>query len=247
MSKKRKPNAGNPARYRSAGPAPEPSALRDGLAEHQRLRTTARHTLTAFDGLTEAFDEVLDRIAVLGQSGGLDPELAHLLSEAQRWVVAGVDRILSIPDPHSVEEARLLLELEYLLKDFAATPENIREWADAEDWNRQSKFGFGRLRQREEERLGLDALTVVAARNYWITHSTDSHPRPRSHAMPPASHWTFSLLNSMVDLVQPLAGRSRQSSTVCRPAGTRNPCAVPTESSTHTFPMRSSKSCRCQR
>ena len=128
--------------------------------------------------LTDAFDEVLEHLRVLSEIEGLDPELVHLLRDARRWLTAGVDRILSIPDPHSVEESRLLLELEYLLRDFAAEPAQLKKWVEAEGWKRPREFGFGKLREREEERRGLDEETVIAARDYWITHSVDSHPKP---------------------------------------------------------------------
>lgn len=151
--------------------------------------------------LTDAFDEVLEHLRVLSEIEGLDPELVHLLRDARRWLTAGVDRILSSPDPHSVEESRLLLELEYLLRDFAAEPAQLKKWVEAEDWKRPREFGFGKLREREEERRGLDEETVVAARDYWITHSVDSHPKPSSSETPPVHHWSFSMLSSLGDLI----------------------------------------------
>jgi hypothetical protein len=151
--------------------------------------------------MTAAFDEVLSHFSVLARTEGLDPELIHLLEDARRWVVSGVDRILSIGDPHSVDGARMLLELELLLCDFAATPENLQEWAAEQEWRRNAKFGFGKLREREEQRRGLDKDTVIAPRDYWITHSTNSHPKPLKDVTAPTSHWSFSLLNSLADLV----------------------------------------------
>jgi hypothetical protein len=151
--------------------------------------------------MTAAFDEVLAHFAVLTRSENLNAELVHLFEDAQGWIVSGVDRILSIDDPHSVDEARMLLELQLLLSDFAATPENVQEWAAEQEWRRQAKFGFGKLREREEQRRGLDKGTVIAPRDYWIVHSTNSHPKPLKDVTPPTSHWSFSLLNSLADLM----------------------------------------------
>ncbi|HZL05804.1 MAG TPA: hypothetical protein VFE45_10375 [Coriobacteriia bacterium] len=194
--KKRKPKRKIPAR-----PIRPRSSLVDGLAEHARLRNEQRSAMKQLHPLTDAFDEVLEHLRVLSEIEGLDPELVHLLRDARRWLTAGVDRILSIPDPHSVEESRLLLELEYLLRDFAAEPAQLKKWVEAEGWKRPREFGFGKLREREEERRGLDEETVIAARDYWITHSVDSHPKPSSSETPPVHHWSFSMLSSLGDLV----------------------------------------------
>lgn len=176
-------------------------AVSAGLLRRGEMRAKQVAALAQFDPLTSAFDEVIVRFRGLASIGGLHPEIKHLLIDAERWIVEGIDRALSSADPHPLEEARLLLELEFLLRDFAATPTHIQEWAEVEEWNRQAKFGFGKLRQRDERRRGLDETMVVAARNYWITHSSDSHPKPIKDVTPAAPHWTYSLLSTLSDLL----------------------------------------------
>jgi hypothetical protein len=175
--------------------------LQSGLTKHTTRRHEQRNMLAGFSPLSVAFDEILIQLRVLSESEGLDVEIVHLLQEAQRWIVSGVDRILSEDGEHEIEESRKLLELEHLLKDFAACPEHIVEWKDAEPWKRPNKFGFGKLRGREEARQSLDEEMVIAARDYWITHSADSHPKPTSDEQPHYEDQSAALLTMLGDLL----------------------------------------------
>jgi len=177
--------------------------LFSGLRDRRHTRASQTLELERFEHLAAAFDELLTQLRFLGELPDLDSELAHLLKDAQRWVIDGVDQLLSQPMPDSTEEARKLLELEYLFRDFAATESNLSEWSRLEPWNRQSKYGFGKLRQREEQRQALDAGTVIAARDYWITHSVDSHPKPLQDVRPLSKEDpSWSLLSSLGDLLE---------------------------------------------
>jgi hypothetical protein len=198
MTKKKRSRGRQISRSRSIPDGP----LKRGLAAHEDLRKAQHHGLADFAPLSLAFDEILTQLGILTETELLDDELVHLLREAQRWVVEGVDRILSEPEPHQAEESRKLLELEYLLRDFTATPENLRLWIDVESWNRYSKFGFGELRKRQEKRLQLDEAMVVAARDYWIAHSTSSHPGPSKDKRPSMGDSSYSLLTAFGDLMR---------------------------------------------
>lgn len=191
-SRKSKPPATS-RQGRRSGP------LLSGLAERHRLRNAQSTALDRFDPLVDAFDETLARLRFLTEIHGLNSEIVHLLDDARVWVIDGVDHILSEPGPHTVEEARKLLEAEFLLRDFAAAPAHLSEWAEIESWNRPSKFGFGKLRQREEKRQRLDTDMVLAPRDYWIAHSIHSHPKPLNDVQATDPDPSSSLLNSLGD------------------------------------------------
>jgi hypothetical protein len=152
-------------------------------------------------GLCEAFEEVISWGRALSSTPRLHPELAHLCDFIVETIVSGVDLILSLPDPHEVEQGRLLLETEYLLKEVAVDPSRLDEWAGLEDHLRANRFGFGELRRREEIRENLPAGMVLAARDHYRVHSTHSHPFPRSAVMPPAADPRMGLLSDLVDLL----------------------------------------------
>jgi hypothetical protein len=176
--------------------------LQQGLREHEGRRVLQGGAFLQFDPLARAFDEVLTHLKVLAETEGFDPEIVHLLRVAQSWIVSGVDRILSAQDPHEAEESRKLLELEHLILDFAANPTNMSEWVEVDSWKRDRKFGFGKLREREELRQGLDKDQVIAARDYWRVHSTNSHPKPLKDEKEYLNDWSWSLLSSLGDLIE---------------------------------------------
>ena len=95
----------------------------------------------------------------------------------------------------------MLMEIDFLLRDFAATPIGIDDWATAEDFQRQRRFGFGQLRTREERRRGMPDDVVLPERDQWATHSVHSHPLPSKDVEPAPSHPSFSLLASLTDLL----------------------------------------------
>ena len=179
-----------------------PGVVSAGLAEHARLRREQREGFAKFNPLSSAFDEVHAQLQVLSEAEELNEEVVHLLRDVQVLMIEGIDRILSVPVPHDVEEARKMLETEFLLRDFAADPGNVEVWSQTESWRRQSHFGFGELRKREEKRLGLDDETVIAPRDYWITHSLNSHPKPLKDVKRRTDHWSWSMLNSLGDLIE---------------------------------------------
>ena len=151
--------------------------------------------------LTDAFDEVLEHLRVLSEIEGLDPELVHLLRDARRWLGGEVaQKVLQLQQQPGLLDRVWIRDREDAV-DSGGEPAQLKKWVEAEGWKRPREFGFGKLREREEERRGLDEETVIAARDYWITHSVDSHPKPSSSETPPVHHWSFSMLSSLGDLV----------------------------------------------
>ncbi len=177
------------------------SPLLSSLLESRHRRNIQYRQLLRFNPLSLAFDELLACLEFLSRINNLDPEIVHLLDVAQQWVIDGVDHILSQSDPDSPEESRKLLELEFLFRDFAATPDQLDIWKSMESWKRHKLFGFSELRKREEKRQGLDSETVLAQRDYWITHSIESHPKPIKDVRPITEDGTRSLLSSLGDIL----------------------------------------------
>ena len=178
-----------------------PGPLKSGIAKRTARRQLQKAILLKFKPLSEAFDEVLAQLQFLSNSDDLRPEVSYLLDEAQRWVIGGVDHALAEDTSNEIDEARKLLELEYLLLDFAAVPSSLDEWTAIESWKRQTRFGFGELRKREERRQELDEDMVIAARDYWITHSIHSHPKPPHDEPPQSPDQSRSLLLLLCDLL----------------------------------------------
>lgn len=178
-----------------------PGLLKSGIGKRMARRQAQKSMFVRFDPLSKAFDEILVQLQFLSNLNELRPELSYLLEEAQGWIIGGVDRALAENASNEIEEARKLLELEYLLLDFAAVPSNLDEWMTIEPWKRQSKFGFGELRKREERRQELDDDMVIAARDYWITHSVHSHPKPPQDEPQPSPDQSRALLLLLCDLL----------------------------------------------
>lgn len=154
-----------------------------------------------FDGFTEVFDCVLTLARALAAVPEAHPELRHLCELIGQWLTAGADELLSRADPRDTEKSRLLLEVQFLLDDFAADPRLLEEWASAEPHRRNQRFGFTKLRERREAREGTPGGMVLAERDHYRTHSIRSHPFPLSDEMPSADDPQLGLLADLGDLV----------------------------------------------
>jgi len=75
---------------------------------------------------------------------------------------------------------RDVLEIEYLLSDFAAKPENIERWLAADDRLRSKEFTPASLRQRKAARLGVKSADLPTAKDY-KGHSQLLHVSPHLH------------------------------------------------------------------
>lgn len=148
------------------------------LGSIEKSRVVNKKLLEHFDPILGAFDEVIDVLNALRSSKSIPKEINDLIVDTQQWIIYGLDRSLSVQSGSELEEARKILETEFLLLDFTHRDESLENWKNIEPWKRQQEFGFGKLRQREEKRQDLSEDMVIAARDYWIHHSTQSHPHP---------------------------------------------------------------------
>ena len=175
------------------------SELRRGLSSREAMRRQQRQWLETLKPFTDAYDEVLAHLDWLATAPGLASEIGHLLSETRRNVVEGVDQILSVDDPHEVEATRMLLELQYLYQEFAASPNELSRWNEADTHRRHQLFNFGKLREHEEARQGIKRGMVSASRDHYSVHSGPSHPRPSREIEPASLDRRAGFLNDLGD------------------------------------------------
>jgi hypothetical protein len=161
----------------------EPSL--DSLAEELSERDARRslhlfHLLTRlrpfFDGLSQLYGALL----WLARLPGVDDDVAYLLREAAQQVVSGMESLLAEPDPRVLDEARRLMEIEFLFFEFTRTPDRLAVWRAISERERTQEFGFDALRQREEKAQGLPAEKVLFDREEYRMHSSAVHPQPLS-------------------------------------------------------------------
>lgn len=156
--------------------------------------------MKSLDGLTEIFDNILKFAHTLASTPQAHPELKHLCEFIIVCLTTGTDEILSRPDPRETEKARILLETEFLLRDFEVDPQRIEEWATAEAHRRSQLFGFGELRKRTQARQGTPPDMVLVERDHYRTHSVHSHPFPLSDVAPAAPDRKLGMLADLGDL-----------------------------------------------
>jgi hypothetical protein len=108
----------------------------------------------------------------------LDPDIASLCGQVAEHIYLGIQSCIFTPGPHSGDDARFLMEAQFLFSDFAVNPDRIAEWRDAEPHRRNQIFGFGKLRQRREKTLGVPSGQVLPDRDEYSVHSALVHPRP---------------------------------------------------------------------
>ncbi|MCW2855451.1 MAG: hypothetical protein JWR52_1066 [Marmoricola sp.] len=114
-------------------------------------------------------------------------EVAGLLQSAAWKLDDGVRSILGAPPPRVVDEARFLMEIEFLLRDFALDPRRIDEWTSLDLWERNNKYGFGKSRRRVETALGLPDGQSLPDKVEYSIHSAEVHPQPAHQKHPEAT------------------------------------------------------------
>jgi hypothetical protein len=154
-----------------------------GLAEELAARQERRNQhlfsmLTQVPVFLEALAQLQEALVWLAGRPGVDSEVAHLLGEAGRRVVTGTDALLSQPDPRVMDEARYLMELEFLFLDFAGDPARLDVWSRTPQLERNRLFDFGSLRRRHQEATGVHADRVLFDQEEYRLHGSTTHPGP---------------------------------------------------------------------
>ncbi len=146
----------------------------------------ARRTLHLFDLLTNlrpffgGLSQLYGALLWLARQPGVDDDVAHLLREAAQQVVSGMEALLAEPDPRVLDEARHLMEIEFLFFEFTRTPDRLDVWRAMSEPERTQRFGFDALRRREERAQGIPADQVLFDQEEYRMHGSALHPQPLS-------------------------------------------------------------------
>lgn len=100
-----------------------------------------------------------------------------LLHRAGCDFVTAIEALLSGFNAVSFDTMRDVMEIEFLLSDFTAHPENIQFWLTCNEQQRRREFSPIRLRQRKSDRLGVDVRELPDTVDY-RGHSMALHVNP---------------------------------------------------------------------
>ena len=157
-------------------------SLADELSQRDQRR--GRHLfqlVTLLRPLFEGLSQLREAMLWLARGPEVDGEIANLLREAARQVLSGTESMLANADPRVLDEARQLMEIEFLLLDFSRTPERLAVWRDLPEHKRSEQFGFDALRRREEKAQGIPPQRSLFEREEYRLHGSTVHPHPLSH------------------------------------------------------------------
>jgi hypothetical protein len=158
---------------------PVAGGLVEELAARQERRSQHLFSLqTQFPVLLEALSQVQEALGWLAGQSGVNVEVAHLLREAEGRVVSGAEFLLSQADPRVLDEARYLMEVEFLFLDFTREPDRLDVWTRTPQLERSRQFDFDVLRRRHQEATGVDADRVLFDQEEYRMHGSTTHPRP---------------------------------------------------------------------
>lgn len=149
-------------------------------AEHNRknrldmLKSGAR-----LRGLEELLRELEVSESIFRETSQLRPA-ATLLRRAIGYYQIGVEASLSGLHSVVLDSMRSVMEIEFLLRDFAADANLLTEWLGATERERYKRFRPAVLRQRHAKRLGSKPEDMCEAVDY-KAHSETLHVGPRPH------------------------------------------------------------------
>jgi hypothetical protein len=163
---------------------PSLGSLADELSQrNERRGLHLLHLVTSLRPFFEGLSQLREAMLWLARAPDVDGEIANLLREAARSVLSGTESMLADPDPRVLDEARRLMEIEFLLLDFSRTPERLGVWRDLPESERSEQFGFDALRRREEKEQGIPPQRSLFEREEYRLHGSTVHPQPlRSEA-----------------------------------------------------------------
>jgi hypothetical protein len=164
---------------------PVAGGLVDELAARQERRSEHLFSLvTRFPVMVEGLSQLHEAFLWLAGRPGVVADIAHLLREAGSRIVSATEVLLSQPDPRVLDDARYLMELEFLFLDFARSPERLDAWSRTPQRERNRQFNFDVLRRRHQETIGLGADRVLFDQEEYRSHGSTTHPGPVEHDPP---------------------------------------------------------------
>jgi hypothetical protein len=149
------------------------------LAARQERRSQHLFSVaTHFPVFLESLSQLYEAFLWLAAQPGVDGEITHLLREAGSRVVSGTEFLLSQPDPRVLDEARYLMEVEFLFLDFVRDPEQLDAWSRMPPPERNRHFDFTVLRKLHQASAGIPAERVLFDQEEYQLHGSATHPRP---------------------------------------------------------------------
>lgn len=131
-----------------------------------------------FPGL-DAVRKAFDTLSNATQSESLAVLLRRSLRESGR----GIDAVISGDQQTLNDIARVFMEIEVLLREWAIDPDRMEQWLALEPDNRHRTFGFGKVLNRIKQKLDVDDSLVMPERIEYQAHSANLHPSPDEDAV----------------------------------------------------------------
>ena len=131
-----------------------------------------------FSGL-DAVRKALDTLSNATQS----KPLAVLLRRSLRELGRGIDAVISGDQQTLNDSARVFMEIEILLREWAIDLERMEQWIALDPDNRHRTFGFGKVLNRVKQKLHVDDNLIMPERIEYQAHSANLHPSPDEDAI----------------------------------------------------------------
>jgi hypothetical protein len=164
----------------------------------QQLFSVATQSPVFIEGLSQLHAAFL----WLAEQPGVDGEIAHLLREVASRVVSGTEFLLSQPDPRVLDDARYLMEVEFLFLDFSRDPDQLDSWSRMPQPERSRHFNFEVLRQLHQAAAGISGDRVLFDQEEYHLHGSATHPEPVDRDPPlPVPDTATGLFLDMTDLL----------------------------------------------
>jgi hypothetical protein len=131
-----------------------------------------------FPGL-DAVRKAFDTLSNATQSESLAVLLRRSLRESGR----GIDAVLSGDQQTLNDSARVFMEVEVLLREWAIDIDRMEQWLTLDADDRHRTFGFGKVLNRVKQKLDVDDNLVMPERIEYQAHSANLHPSPDENAI----------------------------------------------------------------
>lgn len=126
-----------------------------------------------FPGL-DAVRKAFDTLSNATQSKSLAVLLRRSLRESGR----GIDAVVSGDQQTLNDSARVFMEIEVLLREWAIDLDRMEQWRTSDADDRHRTFGFGKVLNRVKQKLDVDDNLVMPEWGEYYVHSGNLHPSP---------------------------------------------------------------------
>ena len=126
-----------------------------------------------FPGL-DAVRKAFDTLSNATQSESLAVLLRRSLRESGR----GIDAVISGDQQTLNDSARVFMEIEVLLREWAIDLDRMEQWRTSDADDRHRTFGFGKVLNRVKQKLDVDDNLVMPEWGEYYVHSGNLHPSP---------------------------------------------------------------------